>query len=106
MRGIDTDRRDVGPYKVILRTEYKPFLQINTDIIRSEATLNFAFYTLHFTFKKGSVSPFDFYFCSEAALTITEKSAALSEAPPMRPPSTLTLATSSAALPAFIEPPY
>ena len=48
---IDTDRRDVGPYKVILRTEYKPFQQINTEIIRSEATLNFAFCILHSAFK-------------------------------------------------------
>ncbi len=42
----------------------------------------------------------------EAALTITEKSSALSEAPPIRPPSTLAFATSSSAFLAFIEPPY
>ena len=41
-----------------------------------------------------------------AALTITEKSSALSDAPPIRPPSTSTLARSSAAFLAFIEPPY
>jgi hypothetical protein len=41
-----------------------------------------------------------------AASTIAAKSAGFREAPPMRPPSTSGCASSSAALPAFMEPPY
>ena len=42
----------------------------------------------------------------EAALTIAVKSAALSDAPPIRPPSTSGCLSSSAAFFAFMEPPY
>src|SRR5699024_10817027 len=42
----------------------------------------------------------------EAAATIFAKSGAFKEAPPIRPPSTFSLETSSSALPAFMEPPY
>ena len=45
-----------------------------------------------------------FYFC--AALIMTAKSGAFSDAPPISPPSTLGIASSSAAFLAFIEPPY
>ena len=41
-----------------------------------------------------------------AAEIITEKSGALSDAPPISPPSTCSFASSSAAFLAFIEPPY
>ena len=41
-----------------------------------------------------------------AAATIVAKSAGFRDAPPIRPPSTSGWASSSAALPAFIEPPY
>ena len=37
---------------------------------------------------------------------IVVKSAALSEAPPIRPPSTFVFESSSSAFFAFIEPPY
>ena len=41
-----------------------------------------------------------------AASTILANLAGTREAPPMSPPSTLTLDSSSAALPSFMEPPY
>ena len=41
-----------------------------------------------------------------AALTIAVNLSVLREAPPIRPPSTFSLARSSAALASFIEPPY
>lgn len=41
-----------------------------------------------------------------AALTIAVNLSVLREAPPIRPPSTLTFERSSAALASFIEPPY
>ena len=41
-----------------------------------------------------------------AALTIAANFSATSDAPPIRPPSTLVFERSSSALPSFIEPPY
>ena len=41
-----------------------------------------------------------------AAFTIAVNLSVLRDAPPIRPPSTLGFARSSAALPSFIEPPY
>ena len=56
--------------------------------------------------KKGlEAVPFaNFY--AFAALTIAVNLSVLRDAPPIRPPSTLTFARSSAALASFIEPPY
>ena len=69
-----------------------------------ETNDEFYFVSLCLSYRIALAQPLIFYL--EAAFTITEKSLAFKEAPPISPPSTCSFASSSSALPAFIEPPY